>query len=217
MKKALSLIIVFAMILPFILGACGKKEEESKASTTAKEETTTPQEAATKEDSGQQSQDESLWAELSTVVNDLVSRVNQLNKIDACDIQSDPSVTYTDDKGFTYELVTDPAFTSIGDIANYLADTFTAAGASYHYPYLYDMSSTTPSPYIYVQDGLYKLPVGKGATIFKIISEIEFTEVGDDHFTASFDAEVLGTIEKIRLSVSKDEDMWKVNAIDIVE
>ena len=221
MKKALAMVAVFALALPLVLGACGKKDEDKSPTTTAKQETTTASETTTA-DNGGQAQDQALWDELVGVVNNLMERVNQLNYIDSCALQTDPSISYTDENGFTYYLVTDPNFQNIGDIMIYLSDTFTIAGASYHYPYLFDMSSTTPPPYIFVQEdslpkGLYSLPAGKGSAVYKITSEIEFTDYTDDHFVATFDAQVIGATERIRLSVSKEDNMWKISALDILE
>lgn len=211
MKKKLLAILAIAFMIPMVLCAC--KKEQNEVPTEAPETTTEPQTQAAPTEAPE------------AAVNRLIERVNNLKYVHGVALEDDPECVYYDDNGYSYTLVTDPDFQSIGDIWEYLFDTFTANGATDYYPDLALMGQgEEPASYVMVSDdpdvpdGLYELQAWGGFSTYEIISDITITNQTANGFTADFTAETYGAWVDVTMNVVAEDgpnnaQVWKIDSI----
>lgn len=217
MKKTLMLVFAFVLVFTLALSACGKKKEEkkeSKAETTTTAETTTAAPETT-EAADQGGGDETAYAD---VVAGLIERYNKLIFLHGGGLQADDSITYSDGV-HQYRKVTDPEIQNMGDINNYLMDTFTTAAASYHFPELFDPSSEAVPVYVYVNDGsapegLYELMAGRGIYPYEFLGVTDISVESDTIFNATAAVRWMGQDSTLFLSCVKEDGVWQISDVE---
>lgn len=212
MKKKFLAIAAIAIMIPLVLCAC-KKEQPETPTEAASEAVTEPQTQAAPTESAE------------AAVNRLLERVNTLKYVHGVALEDDPGYVYYDESGYTYTLVTDTDFQSIGAITEYLFDTFTANGATDYYPDLALMGQGDP-PYPYVMvsgdpdvpDGLYELQAYGGFSTYEIVSDIAISNQSSQGFTADFTADMYGAWVDVTMKVVAEDgpnnaQVWKIDSL----
>lgn len=213
MKKKLLAIAAIAIMIPLVFCACKKTQPDNPTEPATQEAVT--------EDQAKNSPAETPEAAILR----LIDGVNKLKYVHGVALDSNEEYVYYDDQGYTYTLVTDPKFQSIGDIAEYLFDTFTAKGATDYYPDLALMGQgSEPASYLMVSDdpdvpdGLYELQAYGGFSVYTIAGDITISNLTDQSYTAKFTAEYYGELADITMTIvaengPQDELVWKVDSI----
>ena len=210
MKRTILAIIAALLIVPFVLGACDKGKKDTPVIPDVPE----TQEAETQAPAPEN---------LSEVAAKLVNNYNTLLYVDTLSLERDYEVEYWDEYGYVYNPITDPAFQSIGDIWDFLYDTFTTAGAQAVFPDMVNLGLDDP-PYWYIMvdeegfpKGLYGMQVGNGFSTRELNGDIEITDKTDYSFTAICPVQYFGIDTSMALHVVKESGMWKIDSIDYGE
>ena len=213
MKKKFLAILAIAIMIPLVLCAC-KKEKEEPVEPVTQEVVTEPATQAKPTESPE------------AAVKRLMDDVNALMYVDCVSLDCDESMIYYDESGYSYVQVTDKKYQSIGDIWEYLYDTFTTKGAEEMFPYLVNMGKEGSEPYSYiivqddpdVPDGLYELQAWNGFSTYENVSDIAISNQSDNGFTAVFTAEGFGqpcqvTIEVVAEDGANGAKIWKIDSL----
>lgn len=219
MKKTIGIILATVLAASLALAACGQKKEESQPVPQTSAPETTPPVPETKEAPAapetQEATDSSISAE---EIRTLLDRAATLQTIDACGLGIDTSVEYTDESGHVYNLVTAEEFQSIGDIWEYLFDTFTAEAAEQYFPWLVNMGEADVPTYLYLQDvehpGLYELQGGKGFTSYSPQGDIEIVESDETSFTAVTTIDDFGMEKELTVKGVLEDGTWKLSSLE---
>ena len=207
MKRTILAIIAALLIIPFVLGACDKKKDDTPVIPDVPE----TQEAESKDAAPEN---------LNEVVAKLIDNYNTLLYVDTLSLERDYDVEYYDEYGYLYNPITDPDFQSIGDIWDFLYDTFTTDGALAEFPDMANLGLDDP-PYWYIvvdeegfPKGLYGMQVGNGFSTRELNGDIEITDKTDDSFTAICPVQYFALDTTMTLHVVKEGSKWKIDSID---
>lgn len=215
MKKKLLAIMAIAIMIPLVLCACKKDTPVEPVQPVTQEASVEPETKSTPTE------------DPKAAVTRLIDEVNILKYVDCVALDCDEGLIYYDELGYSYVMVTDPDFQSIGDIWEYLFRTFTAQGATEYFPDLAKMGQDefNPSPYVMVRDdedlpdGLYELQAWLGFSTYEIVSDITISNQTDNSFTAEFTVEYYGQFVDLTMGVVgekgtyDEKPLWKVDSI----
>lgn len=216
-KKTLMILLAFVLVFMLALSACGKKKEtkDENKQTTKAETTTAAQTTTAPETQAPAGGGETGYADVAA---GLIERYNTLNYVDGAGLQADDSIVYQNGN-YQYRKVTDERFQNMGDISNYLFDTFTSEGASATFPHLVDPASDGLSIYVYVNDGsvpegLYEMIAGRGIYMYQLQSIDDITVESDSAFRAVASGSFMGQPSTLTLGCVFENGAWKINELN---
>ncbi|MDO4206394.1 MAG: hypothetical protein Q4D15_02240 [Lachnospiraceae bacterium] len=214
MKKKFLAIAAIAIMIPLVLCAC-KKEKPVE-----------PTQPATQEASVEPETKSTPTEDPEAAVVRLIDNVNLLKYVHGVALDCDYDYVWYDENGYAYTMVTDPDFQSIGDIMEYLFDTFTSRGAAEYFPDLALMGQDDayyPYSYVMVQGdddvpyGLYELQGWLGFSIYENVRDITISNQTDNSFTADFTVDYFGDWVTLTMGVVGEESngsfVWKIDSI----
>ena len=217
--KKIAAILALTLVASFVIVGCGqKKEEPAPAPSAATPESVAPVPESNPAPETEEEPEEPANTITADEIGDLLECATTLQVVDACGLDVDQSVEYTDENGYKYNLVVSEEFKSIGDIVELLFDTFTAEAAVKYFPALAEKQEEGIPAYLYLQDvdqpGLYMLQGGKGFTPYEAKGEIVIKDADESSFTATTTIDDFGMEKEMTVTGILEDGKWKLASLE---
>lgn len=181
------------------------KDEIETSDEDIKKETS---EAESNSESSVNDEESSQSIDYESVLEPLLTALNDIDCIAATSVNFDESDKYTDEIGYEFYRVVDSRFSSVADLDAYLNKYLTESMRSKQFSYIIDDER---SLYIEHDGKLYVSSGGRGCGFEWLDNPAKISDVSEGRFTAVKEYDEFGNKAEIELKIVNTSDGWKID------